>query len=135
MVAVGDNQLLVGHGGYQQADGRRVADLPQPVQHAVLVGDLGLGRTGALVENLLHAAGRVRVEHEYLPEVRMGGLEQVEPVALGLGERLFVAEDHLLGVLVQFTDGDEAAPLLHNFGSGNLEALRVSEDRRGFLLH
>jgi hypothetical protein len=41
--------------------------------------------------------------------VRVRGLEQVEPVALGLGERLLVAEDHLLGVVVQLAQGDKAA--------------------------
>jgi hypothetical protein len=36
-----------------------------------------------------------------LPEVRVCGLEQVEPVALWLAERLLMAEDDLLGVVVQ----------------------------------
>jgi hypothetical protein len=66
--------------------------------------------------------------------VRVRGLEQVEPVALGLGERLLVAEDDLLGVVVQLAEGDKAAPLLDDFGSGNLEALRVGEDAGVFLL-
>ena len=134
VVAVGDDQLLVGHGRGQQVDGRRIADLPQPVQHAVLVGDLGVGGPGAVVQNLLDAAGRVGVEHEDLPEMRVRGLEQVEPVALGLAERLLVAEDHLLGVLVQLAEGDEAAPLLDDLGAGNLEALRVGEDAGVFFL-
>ncbi len=88
-----------------------------------------------VVENLLHAAGRIRVEHEDLPEVRVRGLQQVEPVALGLGERLLVAEDHLVGVIVQLAQRDKAAPLLHDFSSRNLEPLRIGEDRRRFLLH
>ena len=82
------------------------------VQHAVLVGDLGIGGACAVVENLLDAAGRVGVEHEDLAEVGVRGLEQVEPVALGLAERLLVAEDDLFGVVVQLAEGDEAAPLL-----------------------
>jgi hypothetical protein len=91
--------------------------LPQPVEHAVLVGDLGFGGAVAVVENLLDAAGGVGVEHEDLPEVRVRGLEQVEPVALGLGEGLLVAEDHLFGVVVQLAEGDEsrAAPSRFRF--------------------
>ena len=112
VMAVGDDELLVGHGGGEQADGGRIADAPEAVQNAVLVGDFGVGGTAAVVENLLHAAGRVGVEHEDLAEVRVGGLEQVEAVAFGLGERLLVAEDDLLGVLVELAEGDKAAPLL-----------------------
>ena len=68
----------------------------------------------SLVEDLLHAAGGVRVEHEDLAEVGAGGLEQVEPVALGLGEGLLVAEDDLLGVVVELAEGDKAAAFLHD---------------------
>ena len=88
----------------------------------------------AVVENLLHAARGVGVEHEDLPEVRSRGLQQVEPVAFGLGKRLLVAEDHLLGVVVQLAQGDKSAPFLHHLGSGHLEALRVGKDARLFFL-
>ena len=127
-MAVGDDELLVGHGGGEQADGGRVADAPEAVQHAVLVGDLGFGGAVAFVENLLHAAGGVGVEHEDLAEVGVGGLEQVQAVALGLGERLLVAEDDLLGVFVDLAEGDKAAALFYDVGAGNLEALRIGED-------
>ena len=110
-----------------------IADAPQAVQHAILVGDFGFGGAVPVVENLLHAAGGVGVEHEDLAEVRARGLEQVEAVALGLGERLFVAEDDLLGVVVQLAEGDKAAPLLQVSASRNLELLRVGEDA-GILL-
>jgi hypothetical protein len=113
MMAVGDDELLVGHRGGQQADGRRVADRHR-VQDAVLIGDFGFGGAVAVVENLLHAAGGVGVEHEDLAEVRVGGLQQVKPVALGLGEGLLVAEDDLLGVVVELAESDEAAALLHD---------------------
>ena len=56
VVAVGDDQLLVGHRRGQQADGRRVIHAPKPMQHSVLVRHFGFCRTGALVQNLLRAA-------------------------------------------------------------------------------
>ena len=84
VVAIGDDQLLVGHGRGEQADGRRVADPPEPVQHTVLVGDFGFGGAAAVVENFFHAAGGVGVEHENLSKMRTSGLQQIEPVALGL---------------------------------------------------
>ena len=84
MVAIGDDQLLVGHGRGQQVDDIRIADLPQPVQRAIVVGSLGVGRTGAVVQNLFDAAGRVGIEHENLAKMRARGLKQLQPVALGL---------------------------------------------------
>src|SRR6202041_2936527 len=51
-----------------------------------------------------------------------------------LGESLLVAEDDLVGVIVQLAQGDEAAPLLNRFGSGYLETLRIGEDARVFFL-
>ena len=62
----------------------RVVDAPHPVHHAVLICHFGVRRAVAVVENLLHAARRVGVEHENLPEVRARCLQQVQPVAFGL---------------------------------------------------
>ena len=97
VVAVGDDELLVAHGGGEQADGGGVADAPEAVQHAVLVGDLGLGWSVAVIEDGLDGAGGVGIEHEDLAEVGVGGLEKIEAVALGLGEGLLMTEDDLLG--------------------------------------
>ena len=104
------------------------------MEDAVLVGDFGFGGAAAVVENLLHAAGGVGVEHEDLAEVGVGGLEQVEAVAFGLGKGLLVAEDDLLGVVVELAEGDKAAPLLDDFGAGDAETLRVGEDAGVFFL-
>ena len=41
-----------------------------------------------------------------------------------------MAEDHLVGVVVQFAQGDESTALLHRLRSRNLEALRVGKDAR-----
>ena len=134
VMAVGDDELLVGHGGGQQADRGRVADAPEAVKNAVLVGDFGLGGAVAVVEDLLDASGGVGVEHEDLSEVGAGGFEEVEAVVFGLGEGLLVAEDDLLGVLVELAEGNKTSPLLHNFRSGNLETLRIGEDAGVLLL-
>lgn len=67
-----------------------------------------------------------------MPIVGARSLQQIQPVGLGLGERLFVSEDHLFGILVQLAQGDEAAPFLHDTASGYGEALRIGE-YAGFL--
>src|ERR1039458_961264 len=42
VVAVGNDELLVGHGGGEQADGCRVADAPEAVQDAEIVSDFNV---------------------------------------------------------------------------------------------
>ena len=133
MVAVGDDELFVGHCRSEQTNCGRIADAPDAVQDAVLVGHFGVGRAGALVEDLFHAAGWVGVEHEDLAKVGVRGLQQVQAVALGLGKRLLVAEDDLVGVVVKFAESDESAALFDLVGSRNPEALGVGEDA-GILL-
>jgi len=121
VVAIGDDQFLVGHGSRQHTDDRRIADAPQPVQHAVLVGDFGIGGAAAIVENLLHAASGVRIEHENLAEVSVRGLEQIEPVAPGFGEGLLMAEDDLVGIVVELAERDKTAPSLTISDPGSLK--------------
>ncbi len=67
--------------------------------------------------------------------MRLGGFKQVQPVAFGLGKGLFVAKDHLVGVVVQLAQGDESAPLFHHIRPRHLESLRVGEDAGRFLLN
>ena len=134
VVAVGDDQPFIGHGGGQQPDRRRVADAPQPVRHSVFVGHLGLCRSGALVQNLLYASTWVRVQHEDLPEVGARGTQQVQPVAFRLGKRMFMTENYLLGVLVKLAQGDKAPAFLYHSGRRNLEALAVGKNTGIFLL-
>ena len=112
----------------KQANDRGIADPPDAVQNAVFVGDFCIGGTGAVVENLFNAAGRVGVEHEDLAEVGAGGLEQVETIAFRFGEGLLVAKYDLVGILMQTAEGDESAALLDFIGTGNAEALGVGED-------
>ena len=79
---------------------------------AVFVGDLEFGAgIGAEEQSARLSAGRIGVEHEDLPEVGAGRAQQIEPVGLRFGQRLFVAKDDLLGVVIKFAEGDEAAAL------------------------
>ena len=106
----------------------RIADTPDAMQDAIFVGNFSIGGACVIVENLFHAAGGIGVKHEDLAEVGAGGLEQVEAIAFGLGERLLVAEDHLVGIFMKAAEGDEAAAFFDLVGSGDAEALGVGED-------
>ena len=134
MVAVGDDELLVVHGGDEEADGGGVGDAPEAVKDAVFVGDLGFGGAVLVVEDLFHAAGGIGVEHEDLAEVGMGGFEQVEAVALGLGQGLLMAEDNAIGVVMEAAEGDKAAAFLDYVAARNFEALGIGEDAGVFFL-
>ncbi len=46
MVAVGDDELFVGHGGDEEVDEGGVGELPDLVNYAVLVGDGEVGGVG-----------------------------------------------------------------------------------------
>src|SRR5579871_1458350 len=67
MMAVGDQQFLVGH---QCLHRRRIHNLPEAMDPAVLVGDLRQRRAGSrLVEYAIAGALAVRIQHEQLPEM------------------------------------------------------------------
>src|SRR5579863_9431261 len=62
-------------------------------------------------QRLVDLGSRVAVEHKDLPKMGAGGAEQLEPVSLGLGQRLFMAKDDASGVVLDLAQGDETAPL------------------------
>ena len=49
VVAVGDDELLVGHGGEDEVDECGVGELPDAVEDVVLVGDVEVGGLGCAV--------------------------------------------------------------------------------------
>jgi hypothetical protein len=105
------------------------------VGHAVFVGYFDLRGRRAGKQDLLRGQRRVGVEHEDLSKVCPRGAQQVEPVRLGLGERLFVTEYHLLAVVVEFSQSDEGPPLVNLAVSPwHREPLRVSKDAGVFFL-
>ncbi len=142
VVAVGDDELLVAHGGGDQVDEAGVGDLPDAVDDAVLVGDFevrGAGvfeltAAGVLVpfdseDQLFGGEGGVGVEHVDLLAVGAGGLEEGEAVGLVLGEGLLVAVDDLFGVVVEVAEGDEAAALADLGCVGDGVGLGVAVER------
>ena len=139
VVAVGDDELLVGHGGDDEVDETGVGELPDFVDDAVLVGDGEVGwvcgPSGRGAEDeLFGGEGRVGVEHVDLLAVGAGGLEEAHAVGLVLGEGLLVAVDDLVGVVVEVAEGDEAAALADLAGVGDGVGLGVAvEGRLGFL--
>ena len=93
----------------------------------------GAARAGE--QDLFRGQGRVRIEHENLSEVGSRGAQQVQPVRLGLGKRLFVAENHLLAVIAYLAQGDKGAALTDfSIAAGHGKPLRVSEDAGVFFL-
>src|SRR6185312_5209163 len=134
MVAVGDDQLLVFHRCQHFLDQGRIDELPHAVLYAVFVGDLKIGGLGRFVlgpeDQLLSRERRVGVEHVNLFAIGAGSLEERQPVGFVLGERLFVAIDDVVGVVVQMAERDESPPLPNLVGSGHGVGLRVAVQRR-----
>ena len=91
VMPVGDDHRRLGHGGGDGVDGVAVIEHPELVAHAVVVVGVGTGLVLGGVER-----GRQPVAHRQPPdrrEVGPGGPEQIETVALGLGQRLLVRQD------------------------------------------
>ena len=111
VVAVGDDELFVGHGGDDEVDEVRVGEAPDAVDDVVLVGDfeVGGGAPVGVEDEVFGGEGGVGVEHVDLLAVGAGGFEEGEAVGLVLGEGLLVAVDDLVGVVVEVAEGDEAA--------------------------
>src|SRR5207302_8710311 len=116
VVAVGDDELCVAHGGEEEIDEAGVGELPDLVDHAVLIcyckiGDGEVGGVGVLIflavgfvgseDEFFGGEGGVGVKHVDLLAVGAGGLEQSHAVGLVLGEGLFVAVDDFFGVVVE----------------------------------
>ena len=127
VVAVGDDELLVRHGGEEQIDDVGIGDLPDSVDDVVLVGDgevgwsgVGAVRATGAEDQFFGGEGGVGVEHVDLLAVGAGGLEESEAVGLVFGEGLFVAVDDLVGVVVEVTEGDEAAAFAGFAGARHL---------------
>jgi hypothetical protein len=133
VVAVGDDELLVCHGGDDEVNEIGIGELPDAVDDAVLVGD---GEVGGIVVEAVGAFGAedeffggegwVGVEHVDLLAIGAGGLEEAHAIGFVLGEGLFVAVDDLVGVVVEMAEGDEAATLADLVGVGNGIGLGVA---------
>ena len=128
VVAIGDEQLLIAH---EPLDLSGVRAFPNAVDGAVLVFDFGQRRgAGRLVEQRVHRAGRVRIEHEKLTEVGVGGAQQFEAVLLRTGERLLMTVHHAGGIVLHRAQRDK--PFAHQALSRvrNGELLEVRKHAR-----
>ena len=142
VVAVGDDELLVGHGGEEEIDDLGIGDLPETVDDVVFVGDGEVGRGGVWSDHaadgfagtagsedeLFGGKGGVGVEHVDLLAVGAGGLEEGEAIGFVLGEGLLVAVDDLVGVVVEVAEGDEAAAFADFGCAGDGVGLGVAVD-------
>ena len=138
MVAVGDDEFFVLHGGEDEVDEMGVGEAPDAVDDGVLVGDDEVG--GARVvgfgaeDELLGGEGGVGVEHVDLLAVGAGGFEEGEAVGFVLGEGLLVAVDDFVGVVVEVAQGNEAAAGSYFLRAGDGVGLGVAvEGGLGFL--
>ncbi len=131
VMAVGDEQLLRAHQLLEARDPRRVGYLPQPVLGLVLVGDARqrLGARGVLQDAIDLAFG-IRIEHEELAEMGVAVAQQREPVLLRTRERLLVAVDDALRIILHRAQPDEAFAHQPLAGIGIGELLKVREQRR-----
>jgi len=82
------------------------------VGHSIFIGHFDLWRRSSRKQDLLRGQGRIGVQHENLSEVGPRRAQQVQPVRLGFGKRLFVAENHLLAVIAHFAQADERPALM-----------------------
>ncbi len=135
VVAVGDDELFVAHGGEEEIDEVGVGELPELVDYVVLVGYGEVGwvvveavRKCALEDEFFGGEGGVGVEHVDLLAVGAGGLEEGHAVGFVLGEGLLVAVDDLVGVVVEVAEGDEAAAFAGFGGAGDGVGLGVAVD-------
>ncbi len=138
MVAVGDNQLLIGHGALDALEVIWLRNHPQAMNHAVFVGEFGNRRGGGLrfVENFFHLLSRIRIQHKKLAGVEASLAKQFETVGFGTREGVFVAENNASGIFLEPACANEAATRTRFAAARNVEFLRVGvESWRGILQH
>jgi hypothetical protein len=111
MVAVGNDELLIGHRALDGRDAVRGSNKPEAVNDTVLVSQLGDGTLGGLdfLEDRVDPALRLGIKHEELAGVRARVPEKFEAVSLRPGQRVFVTENNAGGVLLELAKTNEAS--------------------------
>ena len=125
MMAVGDEQLLVGHELLNLGARRAIFQMRWMAPYSSVTS--AMGGAGRPVEQGVDGARRVGVQHEDGFEVGVGVLEQFHAVLLGTGEGLLVAEDDARGIFFHLAEGDEALADQALAGIGDDEFLEVGE--------
>src|SRR5580692_12786283 len=108
-MAVGNDQFLVAHLAAHKVDQFRIGDLPDAVYDAIFVRNLGERRSVLGQESVDFP--RIAIKHENLAKVRPGGAKKIEPIGLRFGQGLLMTEDDVSSVVLDATQGDEAAAL------------------------
>ena len=94
MMAVGDEDRLRAHDGREPGDNGHVAERPQPVDHAQVIGGHQRRLAGnGLVQQVLGLARRVGIKAEDRTQVRLGHHGEHQPIDLRGGQGFFVRED------------------------------------------
>src|SRR5258708_39842721 len=103
MMAVGDDQLLIGHGLLDGLYVVRICNYPQAVNYSVFIGEFGNRSSGGLrfVENFFYALMRVGIQHKKLARVRASVAKQFEAIGLWTRESMFVAENEAGGIFLE----------------------------------
>ncbi len=109
VMAVGDDQLGTLHALEDEFDQAR--NRPEAMAHVVFVAHLKVGGMARhLGQGIIDLAGRLVVQHENLPKVRLGGSQQLQSVGLGSGVRLLMPEDHAGLVGLELAQTNESSP-------------------------
>ena len=108
-MAVGDDELFVAHLLLNRLDQTGVGDLPDAVYDSIFIGHIDRWR-GLRSEERVDLAG-IFIEKKKLLIVNASGAKKIEPVGLGLGQGLLVAEDDFGGIVLDAAERNESAAL------------------------
>ena len=126
MVAVGDKDLLVGHDALDFSGDGGIVNLPNAVIHVTVVDDVdNRRRFRRFIETSLDGSFGVVIQHEELPEVRLGVSRKLQAIELRASVRQLVSEDDLLLVRKGLRQTDEPLANQHLAAFGMLELLEV----------
>lgn len=135
VVAIGNDQLLVGHGELNFRDIAGTGDDPESVDDAVFIAKLGIrSRRFRLGEDFIDAPPRIGVEHEELAGMRLRVAKQFQAVGFGTGKGLLVAKNHAGGIFFEPAGADKAVSDAALFRPGDRVLLRVSVEPRRRIL-
>ena len=128
MMAVGDDELLIGHGLLNGVDPIGFGDRPEAVDDAIFVSELGGGSGGGFgfCEDRIYAFLRIGIQHEELAGMGASVAEEFKAVGFGAGECKFVTEDNAGGIFLETSSADEAAASALFSCAGDGELLGVS---------
>jgi len=136
MMAVGDYEFVLFHGGFDGGGAIVIGDDSQAMHHAVFIAQRGCRRGGlGVLQDGIYALLRIRIEHKELAGLRARVAKKFEAVGFGARERVLVAKDNASGVVLEFAGADEAAACALFAGAGDSVFLGISVERRKRILN